>query len=157
MESKSSSPPLCLIGMDPKGLCERRDNIFSCLSPQCLLRFLEYINILNKCILKFMLLQEWWCNLQTLKAQLCGNMKWVIFYLGKSLVRFPQPPETLATKPTFILPDPEHWGNWHQLNSLETPYFLGFLISQARILEWAAISFSRGSSQPRDQKPGLLY
>ena len=24
-------------------------------------------------------------------------------------------------------------------------------ISQARILEWAAISFSRGSSQPRDQ------
>ena len=26
-------------------------------------------------------------------------------------------------------------------------------ISQARILEWAAISFSRGSSQPRDQTP----
>ena len=26
-------------------------------------------------------------------------------------------------------------------------------ISQARILEWVAISFSRGSSQPRDQTP----
>ena len=65
VESKSSIPPLCLIGMGPKGLCEGRNNIFSCLSPQCLLRFLEYINILNKCILKFMLLQEWWCNLQT--------------------------------------------------------------------------------------------
>ena len=31
-------------------------------------------------------------------------------------------------------------------------------IFQARILEWAAISFSRGSSQPRDQThPGLLH
>ena len=29
-------------------------------------------------------------------------------------------------------------------------------ISQARILEWVAISFSRGSSQPRD-RTGLLY
>ena len=27
-------------------------------------------------------------------------------------------------------------------------------ILQARILEWVAISFSRGSSQPRDQTPG---
>ena len=26
-------------------------------------------------------------------------------------------------------------------------------ISQARILEWVVISFSRGSSQPRDQTP----
>ena len=31
----------------------------------------------------------------------------------------------------------------------------GFL--QARILEWVAISFSRGSSQPRDWKPGLPH
>ena len=29
-------------------------------------------------------------------------------------------------------------------------------ISQARILDWGAISFSRGSSQPRDQSPCLL-
>ena len=29
-------------------------------------------------------------------------------------------------------------------------------ILQARILEWGAISFSRGSSQPRESKPGLL-
>ena len=27
-------------------------------------------------------------------------------------------------------------------------------ISQARILEWVAVSFSRGSSQPRDQTLG---
>ena len=30
-------------------------------------------------------------------------------------------------------------------------------ISQARILEWAAISFSRGSSRPRESNPGLLH
>ena len=30
-------------------------------------------------------------------------------------------------------------------------------ILQARILEWVAISFSRGSSQPRDQTQGLLH
>ena len=30
-------------------------------------------------------------------------------------------------------------------------------ISQARILEWVAISFSRGSSQPRDGTLGLLH
>ena len=30
-------------------------------------------------------------------------------------------------------------------------------ILQARILEWVAIPFSRGSSQPRDQNPGLLH
>ena len=34
-------------------------------------------------------------------------------------------------------------------------------ILQARILEWVAISFSRGSSQPRDRiqgsNPGLLH
>ena len=30
-------------------------------------------------------------------------------------------------------------------------------IFQARILEWVAISFSRGSSWPRDQTPGLLH
>ena len=30
-------------------------------------------------------------------------------------------------------------------------------ILQARILEWVAIPFSRGSSQPRDQTQGLLY
>ena len=30
-------------------------------------------------------------------------------------------------------------------------------VLQARILEWVAISFSRGSSQPRDQNPGLLH
>ena len=29
-------------------------------------------------------------------------------------------------------------------------------IFQTRILEWVAISFSRGSSQPRNQNPGLL-
>ena len=28
---------------------------------------------------------------------------------------------------------------------------------QARILEWVAISYSRGSSPPRDQTPGLLH
>ena len=31
------------------------------------------------------------------------------------------------------------------------------LSRQARILEWVAISFSRGSSQPRDWTPGLLH
>ena len=31
----------------------------------------------------------------------------------------------------------------------QVPLFMGFF--QARILEWVAISFSRGSSQPRDQ------
>ena len=30
-------------------------------------------------------------------------------------------------------------------------------IFQARVLEWVAISFSRGSSQPRDRTPGLLH
>ena len=30
-------------------------------------------------------------------------------------------------------------------------------ISQSRILEWVAISFSRGSSQPRESSPCLLY
>ena len=30
-------------------------------------------------------------------------------------------------------------------------------ISQARILEWVAMPFSRGSSQPRDQTWGLLH
>ena len=30
-------------------------------------------------------------------------------------------------------------------------------ISQARILEWVAISFSRGSSQPRDRTLSLLH
>ena len=30
-------------------------------------------------------------------------------------------------------------------------------IFQARVLEWVAISFSRGSSQPRDTNPGLLH
>ena len=30
-------------------------------------------------------------------------------------------------------------------------------ILQARILEWVAVSFSRGSSRPRDQTPGLLH
>jgi len=30
-------------------------------------------------------------------------------------------------------------------------------ISQARILEWVAISSSRGFSQPRGQNPHLLY
>ena len=30
-------------------------------------------------------------------------------------------------------------------------------ILQARILEWIAFPFSRGSSQPRDQNPGLLH
>ena len=30
-------------------------------------------------------------------------------------------------------------------------------ILQARILEWVAVPFSRGSSQPRDQTPGLLH
>ena len=30
-------------------------------------------------------------------------------------------------------------------------------IFQARILEWVAISFSRGSSQPRGLNPGLLH
>ena len=30
-------------------------------------------------------------------------------------------------------------------------------ISQARILEWVSISFSRGSSQPRDGTQGLLW
>jgi len=30
-------------------------------------------------------------------------------------------------------------------------------ILQARILEWVAISFSRGSSQPRDRTYGLLH
>ena len=30
-------------------------------------------------------------------------------------------------------------------------------IFQARILEWVAIPFSRGSSQPRDQNPGLPH
>ena len=30
-------------------------------------------------------------------------------------------------------------------------------ISQTKTLEWVAIPFSRGSSQPRDQIPGLLH
>ena len=30
-------------------------------------------------------------------------------------------------------------------------------ILQARVLEWVAISFSRGSSRPRDQTPGLPH
>ena len=30
-------------------------------------------------------------------------------------------------------------------------------IFQARVLEWVAISFSRGSSRPRDQTLGLLH
>ena len=30
-------------------------------------------------------------------------------------------------------------------------------IFQARVLEWVAISFSRGSSGPRDSNPGLLH
>ena len=30
-------------------------------------------------------------------------------------------------------------------------------ILQARVLEWVAIPFSRGSSRPRDQTPGLLH
>ena len=30
-------------------------------------------------------------------------------------------------------------------------------ILQARILEWVAMPFSRGSSQPKDQTPGLLH
>ena len=30
-------------------------------------------------------------------------------------------------------------------------------ILQARILEWVTFPFSRGSSQPRDQTPGLLH
>ena len=30
-------------------------------------------------------------------------------------------------------------------------------IFQARIVKWVAISYSRGSSQPRDQNPGLLH
>ena len=38
----------------------------------------------------------------------------------------------------------------------QAPLFLGIL--QARILEWVAISFSRGSSQPRDCVAGrILY
>ena len=30
-------------------------------------------------------------------------------------------------------------------------------ILQARILEWVAIPFSKGSSQPRHENPGLLH
>ena len=30
-------------------------------------------------------------------------------------------------------------------------------ILQARILEWGALSSSRGSSQPREMNPGLLH
>ena len=30
-------------------------------------------------------------------------------------------------------------------------------ILQARVLEWVASPFSRGSSQPRDANPGLLH
>ena len=35
--------------------------------------------------------------------------------------------------------------------NLVTQWTVAYEISQARILEWVAISFSRGSSQPRDQ------
>ena len=37
--------------------------------------------------------------------------------------------------------------------SLAPSYGKSYGISQARILEWVAISFSRGSSQPRDHTP----
>ena len=37
------------------------------------------------------------------------------------------------------------------------PGFCVHCIFQARVLEWVAISFSRGSSWPRDQTPGLLH
>ena len=40
--------------------------------------------------------------------------------------------------------------------SHKSPYCCCFVISQARILEWVAISFSRGF-QPRDWTPRLLH
>ena len=36
-----------------------------------------------------------------------------------------------------------------------TPWFLGPCDFQARILEWVALPFSRGSSQAGDQSPAL--
>ena len=75
--------------------------------------------------------------------------------------RFPPP---VAGR--FLLPEPpgkaqEHWSGWCGLVAKSCPTLCnpincsppGFSVHeilQARILEWVAISFSRGSSQPRN-------
>ena len=54
-------------------------------------------------------------------------------------------------------PAPCHWGSevkWKSLSCVRpfaTPWIYSPWNSQARILEWVAFPFSRGSSQPRDQ------
>ena len=65
-------------------------------------------------------------------------------------------------KGIFILPlrwssKHKHWLWWSEVKvaqsclTLCTPWTVVHGILQARILEWVAVSFSRGSSQPRDQ------
>ena len=56
----------------------------------------------------------------------------------------------------FILTELSHFGNWKwKLLSpvwlFVTPWTIVHGILQARILEWVAFPFARGSSQPRDQ------
>ena len=49
-------------------------------------------------------------------------------------------------------------GNPLQYFCLENPMdYTVHGILQARIVEWIAVPFSRGSSQPRDRTPGLLH
>ena len=73
----------------------------------------------------------------------CNKWKWSWSVVSNSatpwtVVAYQAPPSTGFSR------QEEYWSGFHPGSS-----FYGIL--QARVLEWVAISFSRGSSRPRDQ------
>ena len=107
-------------------------------------RFDEIYGLLMKLILFFLtsqVIQKFFLKVKN--AYVCVSLCVYIFLLIPVTICFCY----LVTKSCLILCDPMHC-------SLPGSSVHGIL--QMRILEWVAISSSRGSSRPRDSNPSLL-
>ena len=83
------------------------------------------------------------------------NQKWDQGPIGENILRSgTQAASVNRIKTKFLIPvlgRGVKWKSFSHVRLFATPWTIVHGILQARILEWVAFPFSRGSSQPRDQ------
>ena len=75
-----------------------------------------------------------------------GRMDWDPLEVNRNWQTCSSLPETIV-----FFHSVGKWKSFSHVQLLETPWTIVNRILQARILEWVAFPFSRGSSQPRDR------
>ena len=110
-----------------------------------------------------------WLGVEDLPSDLDSNPKSAVYSLALPITWFLEVLHFLICKMKLIIVSPWHghllnyelllFSHWVLSNSFVTPQTvahqapLSMGLSQTRAVNWVAVSFSRGSSRPRDQTP----